>query len=298
MNSTSRHVGGHQNLDLTGLDALQGALTLSLGAVTVNGHGRDAAVFELAGQTVGTVLGTGEHDGALVLLDDVGGVAGTLLTRNLPEEVVHVARGFFTHDVVDGGVIGEFTNQRLHVGSHGGGEQHHVTTLGGVSNNATHGGQEAHVGHTVGFVDNHGGHVGEVQGALFEHVFETAGAGDDDVDTHSQGLAGDVVGSATVNAEHALAAISGQLTNFLLDLGGQFAGRHQDESLGTAWGSLANVGHQGQAEGQRLAGTRGSLADDVTASHGVRDCGFLDGEGLQNATSHQTVNEGFRDAEV
>ena len=77
----------------------------------MQGDGAHATLAELAGETVGAVLGAREDDGALVLLDDVRRDLGTLVARYAPEEVVHVAGSLLADDVVDDGVVGELLDQ-------------------------------------------------------------------------------------------------------------------------------------------------------------------------------------------
>ncbi len=73
VDASGGYVSCDQDLDLSGLDGLECALALGLGAVAVQWHCGNAALFELAGQTVRAVLGAGEDDRALVLVDDVSG---------------------------------------------------------------------------------------------------------------------------------------------------------------------------------------------------------------------------------
>ena len=138
MDAARGDVGGDEDLDLATLHAAQSAFALGLGAVAVQGHGGDAALFELAGETVGAVLGAGEDDRALVLFDDVGGELGALVARDAPEVVVDVTGRLFTHDVVDGGVVGELAYERLDVGTHGGREEHDVAVAWRGADDASH----------------------------------------------------------------------------------------------------------------------------------------------------------------
>ena len=59
-------VSRDEHLHLTALHAAQRAFALGLGAVTVQRHGGDATLAELASQSVRAVLGAGEDDRALV----------------------------------------------------------------------------------------------------------------------------------------------------------------------------------------------------------------------------------------
>jgi hypothetical protein len=108
VNPSRGDVGGDQDADLSALDAAQRTLALGLGTVTVQRDRRDPTLFELAGESVRTVLGAREEDRAIVLCDDVGGELGALVARHAPEEVIDVTGSLFAYDVVDDGVMGEF----------------------------------------------------------------------------------------------------------------------------------------------------------------------------------------------
>ena len=61
----------------------------------------------------------------------------------------------------------------------------------------------------------------------------------------------------------------------------ELAGRHEDQAARGAAAVLdlaADAGQQRQAEGQRLAGAGGGLAEHVAPGEGVRQGGGLDGE--------------------
>ncbi len=298
MDAARGDVGGDEDLDGTVLHATQRALALGLGAVTVQGYGRDAALTELAREAVGAVLGAGEDDRSLVLLNDVGGDLGTTVSRYSPEVVVDVARRFVAHDVVNRGVVGELAHQRRHVRSHRGGKQHDVALARGGRDDTSHRGQEPHVGHTVGFVNDDGGDVAEVESALFEHVFEAPGTGDHDVDAEVERLARDVIGGTAVDADDAATLVVGQLGNLFLDLSGQFTRRNQHQSGGFARTGLGEIGEQGEGEGEGLARTGDRLTYDVATRQGVGNRRLLDGERFGDTARAQTFDKACGDAEV
>jgi hypothetical protein len=243
VNAASRYVRRDQYLNLTGLYRTQSALALGLAAVTVQGHCGKSAFTELLGQTIGPVLSAGEDNGLAVLFDYFGAEVGLLVARYAPEEVVNVTGGLFAHDVVSNGVFSEFLDEGANIGPHRGGEQHHVTLLSGGAHDATNCGHKAHVGHAVGLVDGDGGALAQVKSTLVEHVLETPGAGDNDVDAGGQSLASGVVAGATVDRQDATTLVLGELSEFFLDLSGQFARRYQDQSVG-----LARTGNLGAGE--------------------------------------------------
>ena len=165
------------------------------------------------------------------------------------------------------------------------------------SDDASHTGQEAHVGHSVGFVDDNRRHRREVEGALFEHVLQASGAGDDNVDAEVERLARDVVRCTAVYADHAPTAVVGELRQFLLDLGGQLARGHENQRRRFARASLDEPRHQGKAEGEGLARAGHGLADHVTTGEGVGDSGLLNWEGFGDAALFEVFNEIGRQAE-
>ena len=209
----------------------------------MQGHRGKSALTELLGQTIGPVLSAGKDNGLAVLFDYFGAEVGLLVAWDAPEEVVNVAGGLFAHDVVSDGVFGEFLDEGANIGPHRGGEQHHVTLLGGGAHDAANCGHEAHVGHAVGLVDGDGRAFAQVKSTLVEHVLETSRAGDNDVDAGGQSLASGVVAGATVDRQNATTLVLGELSEFFLNLSGQFACRHQDQSVG-----LARTGNLGASE--------------------------------------------------
>ena len=62
VNTTSRHVGSHEHVELVGSEVRQGLFTLALTKVTVNGGGVNALLLELLDETVGAALGAGEDN--------------------------------------------------------------------------------------------------------------------------------------------------------------------------------------------------------------------------------------------
>jgi hypothetical protein len=113
--------------------------------------------------------------------------------------------------------------------------------------------------------------TGEVEGALFEHVLEATGARDDDVDAEVEGLARDVVRGAAVDADDAATAVVGELGQLLLDLGGQFARRHEHQGHGLAGRALVRRAIRGSPKARVLPEPVIGLADDVASGEGVGD---------------------------
>ena len=74
VNAAGGNVGGYQRAHIAALEARQGLGPRSLALVAVQGHGRDAVLFQELSHVVGTKFGTGEHQylAPLVFVDDVG----------------------------------------------------------------------------------------------------------------------------------------------------------------------------------------------------------------------------------
>ena len=111
VNTTRGHIGSDENIGATRDNGGEGLFTLSLGAVTVNSNGFDAALLELVSQTVGTVLGLAKDDGTAVLGNEGSHSLDAVVLARYPEVVVHFGWGGVANDVVDGGVVGELFNE-------------------------------------------------------------------------------------------------------------------------------------------------------------------------------------------
>src|SRR3990167_2702397 len=61
VDATGGDVCGHQHLQVAGLELAQGLCAGALALVTVDGHGRDALLFQVLDQAVGAVLHAREH---------------------------------------------------------------------------------------------------------------------------------------------------------------------------------------------------------------------------------------------
>ena len=70
VDASAGDVGSHQNWNVSFFERREGTGSGSLRFVTVNGSGIDTGLVELFDQTVGSVLGSGEHDATMHLLVD------------------------------------------------------------------------------------------------------------------------------------------------------------------------------------------------------------------------------------
>ena len=95
---------------------------------------------------------------------------------------------------------------------------------------------EAHVEHTVGFVEHQDFDRIEAHEALVEQIEQAAGRGDQDIDAAGERVHLGTLADAAEHhrvAQRQVAAVGAEI---LADLGGELAGRRQDQGAGRAGG--------------------------------------------------------------
>ncbi len=299
--ATGGHVGSHQDVQLAFLQHGDGALTLGLLHVAVDGGSGQATGLQLAGQFLGAGLGAGEDDHRVERLDfqDAGQRVQLVHAAHPPVTLADVGRGGGL------GLDGDF-DRILQVGlgdatdlrRHGGREQGHLALLRQLLQHGFDVVDEAHAQHFIGFVQHQGLQLGQVQGAAVQVVNDAAGGTDHDVHATAQGRQLLAVGLAAVYRQHAEA---GDLRRIGLeglgDLDGQLAGRRQDQGLGLDLLQV-DVGQYRQGEGRRLAGTGLRLAQHVAAFQHRRDGGGLDRRRGFIADGADGLHDGLGQAEL
>ena len=140
-------------------------------------------------------------------------------------------------------------------------------------------GDEAHVEHAVGFVDHQQFDAGEQQPAAFGVVEQAAGGCDQDVDAARQfGVL--VAERDAADQERDVEFLADAVfVEILLHLGGEFAGRFEDQGAGHSCpgAALFQHGEHRQDEGRGLAGAGLGDAENVAAGQNVGDRLFLNG---------------------
>ena len=154
----------------------------------------------------------------------------------------------------------------------------------------------------VGLVEDSDLHAVEGDVALLHQVFETAGAGDDDVDATVE--CGDlaVLRDATEDGGDPELVCGRQRFDGDGDLGGQFAGGSQDQSARTAGLAVAGqlsgeAGHHRDGEGEGLAASGLSTSEHVTSRECVGEGVGLDGKRFGLALCGEDIGECVRYAE-
>ncbi|KJL44758.1 hypothetical protein RR49_00123 [Microbacterium ginsengisoli] len=269
-----------------GAEGCEVALAGALAEVAVQVDRRDAPGCQLAGKLLGLVLGAGEEDAAphagregldearLVVVGDEqhavghggGGHAG------LVDRVAHLVAQERAHEAVDTAV-------------EGGAEQQALSTGGRRLEDAGDARQEAEVGHVVGLVEHSDLDGVEGHDTLLHEVFESARAGDDDVDAGTHGLLLRALADATEDRGDAQTRRLRERGDGRRDLGGELAGGAEHETARTAGAAgcglrAAEAGDEGQRERERLATAGAAAAEHVATREGVGQRVALDGEGL------------------
>ena len=280
VDAASRHVGGHQHLDLALAELLEGLDALVLGHVAGEHGGVDAGLLEQVVELAHQVAAVAEDHHAIeaLLLEQVDQQALLVLVADQVDPLVDVG------GVVDGDrdlrvgrLMGPLAGQVEDVLAEGRREQEGLALLGvrRVADDALDVGNEAHRQHAVGLVEHQHFHLGEVDVALLVEVQQAARGGDEDVELVAQRLALLLVVHAAHHARHLEVGEARQRLGVLLDLQRQLAGRGHDQRprrtrlLGVGRLLLEEVGEDRDQEGRGLAGAGLGLAHHVAAEQGL-----------------------------
>lgn len=146
---------------------------------------------------------------------------------------------------------------------------------------------EAHIDHAVCFVHDNVAALGEDEEAALETVDETAGGCDDDFGAVAEVVGLFFDGVAADDGDAGEAEGGGELFGFRLDLLGEFAGRGEDDGVGSVVlcefverGELGDVDEEREDEGRGLPGAGDGDTDEVAVLERDGDCGALDGGGV------------------
>ena len=229
------HVGGHEDVDLTVLQLRDGALTLRLGDVAVDGSCREPARPQPLRQVFGGLLGAYEHDHRVELLDfeDTGQRVQFALVRDLEIPLRDVRRGpgLGLHRDLDR-VLEVLLRQPADRLGHGGREQRHLLGLRRIAQDALDVFGKTHVQHLVGLVEDEVVQLGDVEGALVEVVDDTARRSDDDLCATAETRQLHGVALTAVDREHLHTwQMCGVAAERLGHLQREFTRRSQDECL-------------------------------------------------------------------
>ena len=299
VDATRGHIRCHQRLRATGAEVLERAVTLVLRAVAVDRGGGDAGVGQLLGDPLGAALGATEDDGRAHAVDDLTGGCDAFGAFDGPEVVLQVGQlVVWDLELVQHRVVLVVAHEHVDVAVERRREQHRLAVITATVEKATHLGEEPHVRHPVGFVEHDHLDVVQSHHLLVDQVRQTTWARHGDVHT---AVERPLVSRDRHTAEERgdpRASAAGEELELVGHLGGELSGRDQDEST---WPSAVGPGaadDERDAEGQRLAGTSGGLARDVSSGERVAQGQRLDGEGRVDAALGERGDDVGGNAEI
>ena len=225
-------VGGHQALDLPGLEVGQGLLPGGLALVAVDGGGGNTRLGQIPGHLVGPVLGAGEHQGVfhIQLPEQMGEQLGlVVLVHKVHRLLDGLHRGGHRVHRHPDGVVEQGVHQLGDLRGHGGGEQHGLLLAGQPLEDLLHVVDEAHVQHPVGLVQHEDFQLVQLDEALLVQVHEPARSGHQDVHPPAQGLHLGVLAHAAEDDGAPQGQVLAVGQEALLDLNGQLPGGGEDQ---------------------------------------------------------------------
>jgi hypothetical protein len=187
MDTAGRDVRGHHGLHAAVGEGEQVAATRRLGQVAVQFHRRYTSRDELAGQCLGAVLGTGEHQRAAGCRGEIDEHRHAVVVAYLQHVVRHRCdRRARRVDVVRDRPGKESLDQHVDTGVEGRREQQPLAGAWRCVEQPAYNRQEAQVGHVVRLVEHGDLHRVEVRVAGRDVVGEPARAGHQHVHTGAQ----------------------------------------------------------------------------------------------------------------
>ena len=294
-------VGGHQDVELAGLQLVDCALALRLGHVAVDRGGRVAAGAELLGEGLGLVLGAGEDDHALEGLDLEDAGQGIHLLRVRHDEValrdVRGRRGLRL-DVDLVGVFQVRAREAADLGRHRRREERDLLAGGGVGEDRLDVFGEAHLEHLVGLVEHEEAQLRQVERALVEVVHDATGGADDHVHAAAERRQLLPVALSAVDGQHVhTAQVRRVRLERLAHLQGELARGSEHERLRRLLRQV-ELREDRQRERGRLAGAGLRRAEHVAPGQQRRNRRGLDRRrGLVAHVAHR-LQHGVVEAEI
>jgi hypothetical protein len=248
---------------------------------------RPAVLTEESGNLICDTLGASEND-ALVgaVLHDLLKMLDHLVTLlkvgddldNLCDAVVG---GEVSGADVDLNVVGkEIRSELTDILGPGGGPHASLTIRTNLADNLANLGLETHVKHTISLVKNEVSDTAKVGAASLEHINQTAGSGNANLNTARQVTDLRTLGDTTVDTGVANTGGLSELGNLSLNLDSQLTSRSQNKNNGTIAGGEERLGvdvnNSGETVTQSLAGTSLGNTDDIATGQSHRPALGLD----------------------
>jgi hypothetical protein len=298
--TTSRYSSGDKNRASSVTEHLQSALTLTLGAVTVDRGGRKVLVDEEVGERVGHTLGLDKDEcqtstmGVKDIQKD-GALVDVLDVLNLLRDVFRGRTD--SADRQEDVVLEEIAGEHLNVSGESGRKHERLAVLNAGHvlslNNTTNLRLETHVQHAVGLIEDKVLDVHERNAASFNEIDQTTRCGNKEIATALDlaKLRTDV-GTTVDNARSNPRPVC-KLARLFIDLRDKLTGRGQNQgggislalatetasssSGGRGGTSLESLGQNGEQETTSLARTSLGASHQISATHDNGNGVLLDG---------------------
>ncbi|GAO51261.1 hypothetical protein G7K_5367-t1 [Saitoella complicata NRRL Y-17804] len=282
VDTTGKQVSGDQNTGRTGTELLHDNLTLTLLHVTVHSGDSEVTGSELLGKPVDLSAGVAEDDGLSDgngLVQVAKGVELPVLLLNGDVELLDTFEGkLVLLDENADGLAHELLGNLQDLLGHGGGKKDSLGGGGKKLEDVVDLVLETAGQHLIGLVEDEHLHAVGAESTTLDHVVDTSGGTDDDMDTVLEGLhVVTDVGTADTGVALDVEVVSDS-DNDLLDLLSQLTGRGQDQSLALLDGDVDGLEDR-DGEGSGLTGTGLSLGDDIVTLEDGENGTLLNGRG-------------------
>lgn len=279
--TTGCDVGSNHDGALARLELVQDPIALVLLLVTVDRQGGPAILAQETGDLVGDALGAHEDEQLVLLvvhdlLEMLNHAVTLLALRDDLDDLSDAVVGGQVHGTdVDLDEVGEeVAGKSADLLGPGGGPHESLTVGADLADDLADLGLETHVEHAISLVEDKVRDAAKVSLSGLEHVDQTAGRGNADLDTTGEVADLGALGHTTVDASVANAGGLAELCDLLLNLNSELTSGGEDEDDGSIargqqrLGVDVNDGRQTVRKG--LAGARLGNTDDVATgeSHG------------------------------
>ena len=278
-------VGGHQRLQLAGLELGQRAGAGGLALVAVNRERGDSALVQMLGQTIRQMLGAREDQRLRPVARFVQVHQQFLLAAAIADhDFLGNLRGgrALTGDFDFSRIVHQAGGEIFDLRREGRGEQQVLARFRQHREHAADVPNEAHVEHAIRFVEHQHFDLRQVDSTLLHVIEQAARGGDEDIDAAAEALDLRIDADAAEHHQRAQPAVAAIEADAFFDLRREFARRGQDQrAWQTALGRLCalQTRNHRQHKGGGLAGAGLRAGDDVTAFENDRNRLGLNGSG-------------------
>ena len=257
IDSPGYDVSCYQDIKPTISKALHRPVAGTLGHVSLDGDGFQAAVLELQGQPVGPVLGAGKDDRGEEgrILEQVLEKVQLPLLLNGVESVLDGLGRFRVSELSNQRVYEDLLGKLSEILGHGCCKEQVLTFFRQLGYDSPDVRQEAHVEHVVRLIEDEGVDFWGLHLATLEQVKDAAGTADYDLGSSSEGLDLGAVGDTSVDGNRSDPGSARKGPDLLVNLDGQLTGGSKDEGARAGSRVFQQALKHREPEGGRLPGS-------------------------------------------